>query len=126
MDDYLASIYYDHRKPGSFGGPKALHKGVRSEGKRIISMRRIKEWLKKQETYTMHRKMIRKFKRNRVQVSHIDEQRDVDLMDMSAYTDENNGTRLVLMCIDIFSRYSWAVPLKITIRPKKCSGDSMS
>lgn len=112
MNDYLASVYYDPRKGGSFSGPRALYKGVRAEGKRVVSMRKIKEWLKSQDVYTMHRRMVRKFKRNKVYVEKMDAQWDADLMDMTAYAAENDGFRFVLMAIDIFSRYAWAVPLK--------------
>ena len=38
----------------------------------------------------MHMKMVRRFKRNIVQVDHIDEQWDVDLMDMDYYSKHNN------------------------------------
>ncbi len=112
LSSYLESIYYDPKHPGSFSGPKTLYKAVKGEGKRIISMGKVKKWLKSQETYTMHRKMVRKFKHNRVQVDHIDEQWDADLMDMQYYTKVNDGIRFVLIAIDIFSRYAWAVPLE--------------
>ena len=112
LTSYLESMYYDPKNAGSFGGPRALYKAVKSAGQRIISMGKIKKWLKSQETYTMHRKMVRRFKRNRVQVDHIDEQWDVDLMDMDYYSKHNNGVRYVLLVIDIFSRYAWAVPLQ--------------
>ena len=60
----------------------------------------------------MHRKMAKRFKRNRVQVDHIDEQWDVGLMDMNYCSKHNNGTSFILLAIDIFSRYAWAVPLQ--------------
>ena len=111
IDDYLASIYYDPKWPGSFSGPRALYKAIKKEGKRIISMGKIKKWLKSQEAYTMHRKVVTKFKRNRVYVEKMDDQWDVDLMDMTHYAKDNGGTRFVLLAIDIFSRFAWAVPL---------------
>ena len=112
LTSYLESMYYDPKNAGSFSGPRALYKAVKSGGKRIISMGNIKKWLKSQETYTMHRKMVRRFKRNRVQVDHIDEQWDVDLMDMNYYAKHNGGTSFILLAIDIFSRNAWAVPLQ--------------
>ena len=111
MSDYLESIYYDPKKPGSFSGPKALYKAVRAEGKRIISMNKIKKWLQGQEVYTMHRRVVHKFKRNRVYVEKMDDMWDADLMDMTHYTKWNDGVRFVLMVIDVFSIYAWAVPL---------------
>ena len=112
VGDYLASIYYDPRKGGSFSGPRALFKAVRADGKRVLSMKKIKDWLKSQDVYTMHRRTVRKFKRNRIYVEKMDEQWDVDLMDMTEYAQENGGVRYVLMAVDVFSRYGWAVPLK--------------
>lgn len=112
IDDYLTSIYYDPKKAGSFSGPKALFKAVRADGKRVLSMKKIKTWLKSQDVYTMHRRTVRKFKRNRVYVEKMDDQWDADLMDMTAYTHENRGVRYVLMAIDILSRHGWAIPLK--------------
>ena len=112
MEEYLASIYYDPRKAGSFSGPKALYKAVRADGKRVLSMKKIKNWLKSQDVYTMHRRTVRKFQRNRVYVEKMDAMWDVDLMDMTAYAEENDGVRYVLVAIDVFSRYGWGVPLK--------------
>jgi hypothetical protein len=37
---------------------------------------------------------------------------DVDLMDMSNISQENDGVHFVLVAIDIFSRYTWLEPLK--------------
>ena len=112
VEDYLASVYYDPKKAGSFSGPRALFKAVRAEGKRVLSMKKIKQWLKSQDVYTMHRRVVRKFKRNRVYVEKMDAHWDVDLMDMTDYATENGGVRYILMAIDVFSRYGWAVPLK--------------
>ena len=112
LASYLENLYYDPKNPASFSGPRSLYKAVKNAGQRVISMGKIKKWLKTQETYTMHRKMVRRFKRNRVQVDHIDEQWDVDLMDMNYYAKHNNGMSFVLLVIDIFSRYAWAVPLQ--------------
>ena len=111
FEEYLGSIYYDPKKPGSFSGPRALYKAVKSEGKRVISMSKIMKWLKSQDVYTTHRRMIRKFKRNKVQVDKIDEQWDLDLIDMIDLAKENNGVKYVMVAIDIFSRYAFAQPL---------------
>lgn len=112
VGEYLSSIYYDPKKAGSFSGPRALYKAVRADGKRILSMKKIKDWLKSQDVYTLHRRVVRKFKRNKVYVEKMDEQWDLDLMDMTDYANENDGVRYVLMAIDVFSRYGWMVPLK--------------
>jgi len=111
MDKYLSSIYYDPKHPASYSGPTKLYKVAKAAGKKI-SLRQIREWLKGQETYTLHRQVRRKFPRNKVVVDGIDEQWDADLMDMVSLSSHNDGVRFVLVAIDIFSRYLWMRPLK--------------
>ena len=55
MDDYLASVYYDLKRSGGFGGVDRLYKDVKKEGKCNISRTKIKEWLMKQDAYTLHK-----------------------------------------------------------------------
>ena len=111
MDEYLASIYYDVKHPASYSGPSKLYKVVKAAGKEF-TLKQIKEWLKSQETYTLHRQARHKFPRNKVIVDGIDDQWDMDLMDMISLSKYNGGVRYVLVAIDIFSRYTWLRPLK--------------
>jgi hypothetical protein len=45
-------------------------------------------------------------------VLQIDEQYQADLADMSNISRFNTGFRYILIVIDIFSRYAWAIPVK--------------
>ena len=108
---YLKKIYYNPFHPASYSGPSKLYKAARADGKKI-TLQKIRQWLKGQETYTLHRRARYKFPHNRVVVSGIDTQWDVDLMDMSNVAQENDGVHFVLVAIDIFSRYTWLEPLK--------------
>lgn len=49
----------------------------------------------------------RPFKKNKVTALGIDDQWDINLMDMSKYSKENDGTAFVLIVIDIFSKFLW-------------------
>ncbi len=109
MEEYLESIYYDPSHPASFSGANKLYSAVKHKG---FKLNQIKTWLKKQDTYTLHRPVRRKFRRNKVFVPRIDHQWDADLMDMTQISSYNNGYNYVLLAIDIFSRYVWTVPLK--------------
>ncbi len=53
-----------------------------------------------------------KYKRNRVMMCKKDVQFQADLVDMSAYSKENDNITFLLTCIDAFSKYAWAHPLK--------------
>ena len=60
----------------------------------------------------IHKPIRRHFKRNRVIVGGIDQQWQMDLADMQSMQKCNDGYRYLLVCIDVFSKYAWVVPLK--------------
>jgi len=109
--EYLSEIYYNPAHPASYSGPRKLYNAAKADGKKL-TMRQIRAWLRGQEAYTLHRKMIRKFPRRRVVVSGVDSQWDVDLMDMTNLSRYNDGVKFVLVAIDIFSRYAWLEKMK--------------
>jgi transposase InsO family protein len=106
--DTLEKIYKDPSHPASFSGPSKLYKYVKHK----TTLKQVKEWLKSQPTYTMHKPVRNNFPRNKVIVNGIDDQWDMDLMDMQNISNYNNGYRFILIAIDVFSRYVWAIPLK--------------
>ena len=60
----------------------------------------------------LHKPIIRKFKKRKVYSSFKDNIWDVDLADTSLISKFNKGIKYLLCVIDIFSRYSWVIPLK--------------
>ncbi|XP_041376897.1 uncharacterized protein LOC121389368 [Gigantopelta aegis] len=111
-EQYLESLYYDAKHPGSYAGPVKLYQAVKAEGKFKIPLAHIKKWLKGQETYTMTHQVRRKFPRNTYVVEGIDSHWQSDLMDMVSLAKYNDGVRYVMVIIDLFSRYVWVIPLK--------------
>ena len=89
-----------------------LYADAKKEGKFKITRNKIKEWLMKQDAYTLHKPIRRHFRRNRVIVGGIDQQWQMDLADMQSLQKFNDGYRYLLVCIDVFSKYAWIVPLK--------------
>lgn len=112
LNRYLHSIYFNPRHPGSFKGADKLHNVVVSEKKFQIGKSKIKRWLQQQESYSTHKNLVRKFKRNRVIVGGMYDQYDADLADMQKLKRKNNGVTFLLVVIDVFSRYTWVEPLK--------------
>ena len=47
-----------------------------------------------------------------VSVGSIEKQWQADLADMVRLQRENNGNRYILTVVDVFSKYSWSVPVK--------------
>ena len=112
VKQYLQSKYYDPAFPGSFSGADRFFNAIKKEGLHEIKKKDVEDWLISQDAYTVNRSVRRRFKRNRVIVSGIDDQWDGDLMDVSSLAKYNKNYRFILLLIDIFSRYIWTVPLK--------------
>ena len=60
----------------------------------------------------LYKPVTRKFQRRRVNVNSIDEIWAADLIDMQAFSKDNNELKYLLTVIDIFSKFVWIVPLK--------------
>ncbi|RWR98555.1 hypothetical protein B4U79_09641, partial [Dinothrombium tinctorium] len=109
--DFLNSVYYDPNHPASFASVEKLYNFAKEKFPNA-NKDEIKEWLSEQLTYTLHKQARKRFKRNKVLVSHMDEQWQADLADMRQVSSENKGFKYILTVIDIFSKYAWAVPIK--------------
>ena len=60
----------------------------------------------------LHKPIIRKFKRRKIYSSLKDNIWGVDLAGVQLISKYNKGIRYVLCVSDIFSKYTWVVPLK--------------
>ena len=60
----------------------------------------------------MHRPARKRYERNPVIVSGIDDTFQADLIDMSGLKEANDGYTFLLSCIDVFSKFAWVVPIK--------------
>lgn len=105
----LSPVYYSIKNPASYSHANALKYEVK---KKNITTKAIGKWLSDQETHSMHRPVRRNFQRRKVVVSGIDDQWQADLADLSAISRYNKGYKYLLGCIDVFSKFSWVVPLK--------------
>ena len=104
VEETLQDIYYDPSHPGGFAGVESVFAAAK---KRVPGLKRtaVRKWLEKQDTYTLHKASRRRYRRNKVIVDGIDDQWQADLVDLSAYAKFNNGTKWLLTCIDVFSKY---------------------
>ena len=103
----LKKVYYDAKHPGSYSSPQKLYESLDKK----ISLSKIKHFLKGEDTYSLHRNIRRKFKKNAVIAPFIDYQYDMDTANMKFYEKYNEYVH-ILFVIDIFSRYLWTFPLK--------------
>ena len=103
LESYLEKVYYDPKSPASFSSANKLLHVIKKQNRfKNVKRNQIESWLQLQDTYTLHKPVRRKFKRNAVIVSHIDYQWDIDLMDVSNLKRNNKQTTFLLVAIDIF------------------------
>lgn len=103
------NTYFIPLTPSSFSGISSFSKEIKSKK---ISRQNIKKFLLEQETYTLHRPFIKKFKRSKVMVSGIDDVWQADLVDVSKISKNNKGFKFLLTVIDVFSKFAWVEPIK--------------
>ena len=60
----------------------------------------------------LHKPKRKNYPRRKIIVNHIDEIFAADLVEMQKFAKLNKGYQYLLTCIDIFSKYSWVIPLK--------------
>lgn len=106
VDELLHSIYYNPSHPAGYGGIVPL---ARASG---VSPKMVKNWMKRQETYTLHRPARRNYKHDRILVGGKDYQFEIDLIDLQGISRMNQGYKYLLTVIDVLSKYSWVIPLK--------------
>jgi hypothetical protein len=102
----MKTTYYEANEPGSYSGVRAL---TRYSGKPVKTA---KGWLETQDPYTLHKPVVKKFPRRKTFAKGVDDLFQADLADMRNLASSNDGNSYILTCIDVFSRYAFAVPSK--------------
>ena len=103
-EKYLHGLYYNPKSPASFAGVEAVYRAAKEDGKFQLSRNKIRTWLRQQDTYTLHRPVRYRFKRNRVIVRGIDKEWEADLVVMDSLSKENKGYKYILTVIDVLSK----------------------
>jgi hypothetical protein len=105
-----AQLYYNPENPASYGGVQPLLRALRAKKK--TSRHDVEEWLRTQETYTLHKPARKRFPRNRYVVYGPNELWQADLNDMRGLSEHNDGVNYLLAVIDVFSKRLHVKPLK--------------
>lgn len=64
--DYLREIYYTLGNPGAYAGPEKLYQVVKQEGKYKIGKQRIRQFLNKEDSYSLYKPIRKTFPRSKV------------------------------------------------------------
>lgn len=103
--------YQQYRQPHGIGGIQRLLTEVRNHHP-FTSRKAVAEALQKSSLYTLYKPVRNKFKREKLFVSEIDQEWQLDLMSMHEFAPHNDGVKYLLTGVDLFSRFAYAHPLK--------------
>ena len=81
QESLLKSIFYNVKYPASFTSIRNIYNEAKKQDKNI-TFKNVKDWLSGEFTYTLHKPIRKKFKRNPIIAEHIDRQWEADLVDM--------------------------------------------
>ena len=107
----VGKLYRDPKFPGSFGGIKKFFRALQEKGKKLTE-KDLKQWLKEDDLYQLHKPSRKSFPRRSIIVHGIDHLWQLDLSDVSSLKKYNGGNRFLLFAIDGFSKHAWVQPLK--------------
>ena len=83
--DALKRLYYTLEEPSSYSSPRRLYQAAKMEGL-SITLKQVKDWLKKQVAYTRHKKYRLSFPRRKVLTLRIDFCWSADLISIDSLT----------------------------------------
>ena len=101
------SSYFNPKHPGSFSGVSGFIKNNKN-----INKKKFREWAKKESTLTLHKPARKHFPRRRVLVFSTGDLLQIDLMDFQKLSKYNKGFKYVLVGIDVFSKFAYAIAVK--------------
>ena len=107
----LGRLYRDPKFPGSFGGVKKFLQAIKEAGVKA-SEKEVRQWMKDEDLYQLHKPSRKTFGRRPIIVQGIDHLWQGDLSDVSRLKVHNDQNRFLLFVIDGFSKYAWVRPLK--------------
>lgn len=107
--DLLDSIYYDlSGKQGSFSAVGPLYQAAKKRNK-TITYDIVKKYLQTNTSYTLHKRVLRNFKRRSILSLYPNHCWAIDLIDYSK--DSYKRKKYAVVVHDVFTHYSYAAPL---------------
>ena len=106
----LQTHYKDPKFPGAFAGVDTFYKALKNIYPNI-KRKKVVEFLKSEDSYTLHKPVTRPRIYRRVFTKGIDYLYEIDLVDVSRYREENDNYTFLVTLIDTFSKYAWVVPI---------------
>ena len=108
---FLNEFYFDPKHPGAYAGPNKIHQILKQNGF-VVPIKAVSEWFSNQDAYSLLRPVRYKFKRPKILTTGIADLWDADLAEVSNISQHNDGFRYWLVVIDVFTRYTWVIPVQ--------------
>ena len=109
---FLADLYMDPSSPASFSSADKLLREARKKGRKDITLKRVKDFLTTQDSYTKHGTVPKTFRKSIVFVHGPGHLLSSDLADVSNIAHYNEGYNFLAFFIDCFSRKLTVYPIK--------------
>lgn len=107
----IHDVYYNLDSPACYAGISKVYNEAKKKNKNV-KLDDVKEFLLRQDAYTLHKPIKKKFVRNATTTSGLDVDWQADLADMQSLKTFNAGHTYILVCVDVLSRFAFAQPLK--------------
>ncbi len=111
MEKVLNDTYNNKASSAYLAGTHAVYRVAKKKYPKL-TLKNVKDFLSRQNVYTLHKPVKKKFPRNKVVATGIDSDWQMDLIDVRPLRTYNKDYTFLLTCIDVFSRYAWAIPIK--------------
>ena len=107
-------LYYDPTKPTAFSTLNKLAAATvkTSTTTTKLNKKNLRAWLEKQDPYTLHRPIRRRFSRNPYSVNNVMDVWECDLVDVRALARFNDKYKFILSVIDVCSKFLYLMPLR--------------
>jgi hypothetical protein len=109
VQNVLKKLYQD---PSTFSNSRDRFYGQVTQMYIGISRRVVQDFLNNQESYQMHKPVIKQKTVKPIITGHPNQRYQIDLVDMSAYAYWNGGYHFLLTIVDLFSKRAWVYALK--------------
>jgi len=111
MNKFLHELYLKPDSSTYLAGINALYREAKKHFPRI-NKNDINKFLSKQDVYTLHKPNI-KYKPSNIISAGLDCDWQIDLADMQKLKKYNQGYGYIFTCIDVLSKFGWAIPIKV-------------
>jgi len=111
MNRVISGVYNNPKSPAYLAGANVVYAESKKKNS-SVTLKDVQNYLSTQEVYNLHKPIRRRYKRNKVVARGLNTDFQVDLIDLQKIKRYNKGHAYILTCIDVFSRYGWALPIK--------------